>query len=129
MSAGSFVRSRYEATYDADMVHPIRVQPETLALSVTTANGDFTNAATTADITSPISASISRSDRGLGLRPRFVNLELQNGQTPPATYIMGSLTRVPILRNVVFAELQRGTIVTYLGVQWEVVSTNVEDAR
>lgn len=129
MSAGRFVRSTYARNTGNGDRHPIRVQPETIALSFQSGGNTITNAAPNEPPSEDISAIVSRSARGLGLRPRSVTLELLEGQTPPTGYIIGSLTRIPILRPEVFDVMARGLIVTYLSVNWQVVSLDAEDAR
>lgn len=126
MSAGEFVRSKYAATYDTGAIHPIRVQEETLLMALT-ASTTTTNAAPSGAVNNQISAIVSRSNRGLGLRPRRVTLELTG--TPPATYSAGSLVTLPVLNTTLFAGLSNGTSVNYLGTTWEVVSTDVESVR
>lgn len=126
MSAGQFVRSRYAATYDEDQVHPIRVQEETIAMALT-GGPTITNSPPVASVTNPISAQVSRPARGLGLRPRKVNLELVGD--PPEGYSEGSLVSLPVLNTTLFSQLTNGTSVTYLNTTWEVVSTDVESVR
>lgn len=126
MSAGKFTRSRYAATYEAGAIHPIRVQEETIALALT-GGPTVTNAPPAGSINNNISAVVSRSARGLGLRPRRATIELTGD--PPTGYATGSLVTLPILNTTLFSQLTNGTSVTYLGTTWEVVSTDVESAR
>jgi hypothetical protein len=128
MSAGRFVRSRYSASYDANMIHPIRVQPETLAASLM-GTPSVVNSPTTEDVNNPISASISLSNRSLGLRPRFLNLQLPEAATPPTGYAPGSITRIPAVTQAFFDNVPDNSRVIYLGVEWEVVSKETERAR
>lgn len=123
MSAGAFVRSKYQASYDTDQIHPIRVQPETIALAEDGAPTN-TNAAPTTDITNPISAIVSKGRRGLGLHPRKFNLQLTG--TPPATYITGSKVSIPILTTTFYNSIAVGSDVTYLGTTWQVISKSPE---
>ena len=78
MSAGSFSRSKYES--DTGYIHPIRVQPETLALTL----ASTANSAPTGVISSGISARVSNGNRQLGLKPRHVVVAFT--ATPPAGY-------------------------------------------
>lgn len=126
MSAGEFVRSRYAATYEAGAIHPIRVQEETIALALTSDTTE-TNAAPIGAVNNPISAIVSRSNRGLGLKPRKVTLELTG--PPPTGYSVGSLVTLPILNETLFGDLNNGVSVNYLGTTWEVISRDVEDVR
>lgn len=126
MSAGEFVRSRYAATYESGAIHPIRVQEETIALALTSDTTE-TNAPPIGAINNPISAIVSRGNRGLGLRPRKVTLELTG--PPPTNYAAGSIVTLPILNETLFGDLNNGVSVNYLGTTWQVISRDVEDAR
>lgn len=124
MSAGAFVRSRYQASYGTgDQVHPIRVQPETLALTV----GGDANGAPSDSITNPISALCSIGKRARGLSPRSVTIQFPaTGQ--PTGYKAGGITRVPILTEGIYGSITVGGEVTYLGVTCEVISKSPESA-
>lgn len=127
MSAGAFVRSRYAASYLGTAIHPIKVQPETIAASIvgTPAN---TNAAPTGAGTNPISAQVSRSTRALGLHARLISLRISG--TPPTGYSSGSTVRIPGLNVAFFQACQLpGAQVTYLGTTWNVVGTRSEEVR
>lgn len=125
MSAGTFLRSRYAATYEDGAIHPIRVQPETVAMALTSST-TTTNAPPSGAINNPISALVSRPLRGKGLRPRKVTLQLLG--TPPTGYAAGSTVSLPVLNTTLFEGLTNGTSVNYLGTTWEVVSTDPEYA-
>lgn len=126
MSAGQFTRSRYEASYDTDQIHPIRVQPETIALA-DSGTPTTTNAAPTGTITNPISAIVSGGKRTLGLKPRKFTIEVSG--TPPTGYVAGSRVSVPILTESFYNSQAVGDEVTYLGTTWQVVSKTPEDVR
>lgn len=126
MSAGAFSRSRYEAAYAANAIHPIRVQPETIALA-SSGGTPITNAPPTAGITNPISALVSLGRRAKGLRPRSVTLQLPSTSAPPTGYVAGSIVRLPILNQALFAALNTGDEMTYLGTTWDVISTSPEE--
>lgn len=126
MSAGRFSRTRYAASYDTDAIHPIRVQPETLALA-TVGGTPVTNAAPGGAINNPISALVTLGRRARGLRPRSITIQLADGVTPPTGYIAGSVARVPILTEALFADLNAGDDVTYLGVTWQVIGRSPEE--
>lgn len=110
MSAGRFEIKAYQASYDADAVHPIRVQPETLTLSV----GSDINGDAVGSINNPISAQISNSRRGGNLRPRTVTIRWDEGGAP-AGYQDGGTIELPWLKRADFLGLQKGDPVTYLG--------------
>lgn len=115
MSAGAFVRTRYAASYgDGLSIHPIRVQPETVSLSV----NSVANTAPTGAITNPISAVVSRGSRARGLRPRLIAL-----RTPPTgqpdNYLPNSITIVPALNEAIYTAAETAdsdTPVSYNGV-------------
>ena len=125
MSAGTFTRSRYSSSITG-LIHPIRVQPETLDLALTS-SPSTTNAGATSAISNPISADVSRSNRGLGLRPRKATFEILG--TPPTGYSSSSVVTLPILNETLFGALTVGTSVNYLGTTWQVISTSPESAR
>ena len=125
MSAGSFSLTRYEASYATGQIHPIRVQPETVALALTS-DSTTTNAAPSGSVTNPISALVSRGARQRGLKPRKVTIRVTG--TPPTGYESGSTVTLPILNEDLFAELNAGVSVNYLGTTWEVLGRTPEEA-
>lgn len=124
MSAGVFTRSRYQASYDDTQIHPIRVQPETIAMADSGAP-TTTNAAPTGSISNPISAKVSAGRRELGLKPRRFVLEVTG--TPPTNYSAGSRVTLPILTESFYNAIAVNDTVTYLGATWEVISKIPED--
>lgn len=120
MSAGAFVRARYGASYALE-VHPIRVQPETLAATI----GGTVNAAPAGAITNPISARASGSKRSLGLNARKVQLAAP-ATNPPAGYQAGGVTSIPALGEAFYNLAIKGTTCTYLGAAFTVVSRTTE---
>lgn len=125
MSSGTFVRSKYAATYNGgDQIHPIRVQPETLAAVC----DGVTNSPPTGNPTSPISAVTSRGSRALGLKPRKVTIAFPSTDGPEG-YKPGGITVIPALTPAFYAKASvRGAKITYLGKQCEVVSGTPEEA-
>lgn len=127
MSAGRFLRSRYIASYNTDRIHPIRVQPDTLDLALES-DPTIANSPPMQDINEPISAVVSLGTRALGLRPRLVTIELTD-PTPPSGYDIRSRVTLPVLNLTLPPLLIPGTLVTYLGSEWEVVSFSPEGTR
>lgn len=125
MSAGLFTIARYAANYgDADQIHPIRVQPETLEADI----GGVLNGSSALELTSPISATVSRSTRALGLHARVIFARLTG--TAPTGYAAGSLIRIPALSEAFFnAAAIPGTSMTYLGTTWRITGVRAEVAR
>ena len=120
MSAGSFVRSRYES--DVGNIHPIRVQPETLAATLGSAN-----AAPTGGIDLSISAKVSGSSRSLGLTARKVRVVFTG--TPPTGYKAESPISIPILTKSVYDGIAVNSTGTYLGAAVEVIGKTGESSR
>lgn len=107
MSAGQFVLSKYE-TDNGDIV-PIRVQPETLALT----DGMKANAAPTAAVSAGFpSAQVSAGRRSLGINARKVSLRFT--AAPPDGYAPNGILSVPVLKVDTFAAYTKGASVTYL---------------
>jgi len=129
MSAGAFTRSRYAASYGSGTeIHPIRVQPETIACTI----GGVANTAPTGALTNPISAVVSRGSRAKGLRPRLVALKAPaTGQ--PATYAANGITVIPCLTEAFYnaaVAADDTTTVSYNGVAgYKVSYTSAEEAR
>lgn len=127
MSAGRFTRSRYQAVYNPANIHPIKVQPETLNLSI----GGEANEAPTEAINNPISAVVSRNKQARGLRPALVSLQW-TGTVAAAPGNVGSTT-VPLLNANIRTEAAQAdddTVVNYLGVAtWVVIGYSVEEAK
>lgn len=122
MSAGLFVRSKYTASYDNTAIHPIRVQPESIAASI----GGTTNAAPTGAINNPISARVTGSKRTLGLNARKVTIAAPaTGQ--PTGYAPGGTTSIPALNEAFYNAAIKGTPVTYLGVSTFVVVSRSQE--
>lgn len=116
MSAGAFTITKYVAEYAADTIHPIKVQPETVALTI---DGEA-NTATSGALTSPISAMVGANKRKLGLHAAMVSLRFTG--TPPTGYQTGGILRVPLLNAPIRTKAVAGATGTYLGVAVEVVS-------
>lgn len=115
MSAGSFVKARYGASYgNGNQVHPIRVQPETVTCDV----GGTTNDLPSDDINNPISVVVSKGRSQKGLKCRTVTLRSPISN-PPEGYLPGGLTTIPCLTETFFdacAQADDTVDVTYLGV-------------
>jgi hypothetical protein len=107
MSSGPFVISRYET--DPGVVHPIKVQPETIAASI----GGVSNAAPAGAATGLGSASISRGRRANGINARLVRINFEG--SPPAGYQENSSIAIPALTPAFYAAAIRGATVSYLG--------------
>lgn len=125
MSAGVFVSARYAASYAAE-IHPIRVQPETIAASI----GGTSNGQPGGALSSPISAIVSATSRQLGLHPRAVYIRASDDAgNVPEGYKPGGITRIPALQEAFWNAAIKGATVSYLGEDFTVVSRVPENAR
>lgn len=122
MSAGGFVRSRYES--DAGSVHPIRVQPETLTMTL----GGATNSVPAGALTSGISARVTGGKRQLGLTARKVTIQFVAGDVPEG-YLAGSSYTLPWLNPATFGGLGAGATGIYLGSAIELVGKSAESIK
>lgn len=123
MSAGAFTISRYQATYDAAAIHPIRCQPESIAAAI----GTTTNAAPTGAVTNPIQARVSGGRRSIGLVARTVTLRAAAvAADVPDGYLPNGITRIPALTPTFYAAAVKGAVVTYLGKNFTVISRSSE---
>lgn len=121
MSAGVFTRTRYES--DTDLIHPIRLQPETLLATIAT----VPNAAPTGTPDSEISAQVTGSRRGLGLFARYITVVF-TGDVPPG-YAPNQSYRITILSQSLFAAIAVGSTGVYLDEAIQVISKTPERRR
>lgn len=130
MSSGSFVDTLYEAEYDTSVLHPIRVQPETIAAVASSTGVDNFGAEVSPGLkVSPISAIASGGRRGIGLFCRRITLVLPSGGSPPPGYSSSVPLVIPVLNSVFWADTPRGSEVEYLGVVYVVRSRQREVVR
>lgn len=117
MSSGAFVIAGY-STDNADIV-PIRVQPETLAATLGTANA---SAGATFAAGFP-SAQVSKGKRTIGINARTVSIRLT---AELEGYKPDSILRVPVMTQARWAALSKGSTVTYQGTAGVVVGKSPE---
>jgi len=114
MSSGQFsTAGKY--TSDSGTIHNIRVQPETLTMTI----GGTANAAPAGAVNSPFSAKVSKNRRGYGLKPRTVTIRWDGAA--PDGYDPNGLITLPVLQAALFNTAQKGTAVAYLGATAKVV--------
>lgn len=118
MSAGAFEITGYET--DPGTVHPIRIQPETIAAAI----GATTNAAPAGNPTGLGSASVSRGRRANGINARLVRFTFDG--TPPTGYLANSTITIPALTPEFYDAAVRGATGTYLGATVEVSGRSPE---
>lgn len=121
MSAGAFVISRYEAN-NGD-IFPIRIQPETLALTL----GGTANSAPTDPVDQSIFARTGGGRRRYGRQARQVRIRFT--AAPPTGYAAGSVITLPALTPEFFNSLTPDSTGTYLGAAVRLVGTSSEAGR
>lgn len=127
MSSGSFTIVGYAATYNATQVHPIRIQPETLNLTVTIGGDPVGNdAEPVGNINNPISAVVSNGRRSKGLNARLIRVTFGDG--PPTGYAVNSTIALPALNPALLAAPE-GATGSYLDTPITVVGTTPEKVR
>lgn len=122
MSAGPYISSFYSSN-KTGLIHPIRIQPETLTLTVE----GTANAAPTGPADIPVSASVSAGKRSLGLNARTVTFKFPTGA--PSGYKDDSPITLPWLNPATFDPIARGNSVSYLGSTGVVQGTSAETAN
>ena len=110
MSAGRFTRSAYQRSGGGGTTHPIRVQPETIALVL----AGEANAPSPDAIDSDIPARAGGGKRILGLIARQVTVQFAAGSQPDG-YIPEGRISLPWLRAATFDGLVVGDSGLYLG--------------
>jgi hypothetical protein len=124
MSAGAFVISKYEASSDSGSgIYPIRVQPETLALSIATVDNDPPAGA----VNQRVSARVSGGRRQIGMNAALVRIKFTG--TPPTGYLASSTLTLPLLTPEIRSVAAYGATGTYLGVAIQVIGTTSEKVR
>jgi hypothetical protein len=119
MSSGAFLDSFYDSNKSGS-VHPIRIQPETLALTL----GGQANDAPDGASAVVGSAVVSRGKRSRGLNARTVSIRFTAAKTD---YKPGSIIRLPWLDPATFdALIPKVTTGTYLATACIVVGTTPE---
>jgi len=122
MSAGAFVDSFYSSN-ELGTTHPIRVQPETIALTL---GGQANTAPSGVGAIGP-SAQVSKGKRAIGINARTVTIELTEAL---AGYQVGSTIRLPWLDDATFAALTpKVTVGTYLATECKLVGKSPETVR
>lgn len=120
MSAGNFIDSKYES--NSGRVYAIRVQPETLALTL----DGTANAAPTGDIDQEVSAKAKGGKREIGCIARTVTVRFTG--TVPDGYSGDDVT-VPVLTPGLYNAAVKGVTGTYLGEAVAYVGKSAERLR
>lgn len=124
MSSGAFTTSLYSSNLTG-LVHPIRIQPETLAVTL----GGTANAAATGTAVLP-SAQVSKGKRSIGINARTITIKFAAG-TVPTNYKAESPITLPWLQNnAAFTAAVPGvTAVNYLATAAILVGKSPEVTR
>lgn len=122
MSQGRFEITKYQRN-NGD-VHPVQVQPETLAATI----GGTANAAPAGDLDNDISAKVGKGKREIGLGTRTVSFVWNQGAEPNGYAERGDLT-IPVLQQSVWAAVNRGDAVSYNGGTGTVTGKTEESVR
>lgn len=124
MSAGVFETHLYSSN-ETGTLHPIRIQPETLSLSL----GGTANAAATGTAILP-SAQVSKGKRSIGINARTVTVKFSAANAPEG-YKADSPITVPWLQNnaAFTGAVPKVTVVTYLGATAILVGKSPEFVR
>lgn len=118
MSSDKFTRSSYES--DAGDVYPVRVQPETIALSL----GGNANAPTAVAINQKSRARVSSGVKGV---PICRGVYMRWSGAPPANYDANGVLFVPVLTRSLYNSVVSGvTVANYLGAAAIVVGKRPE---
>jgi len=124
MSAGAFVRSRYEAAAEnGGGIYSIRIQPETQNLTIATVANDPPAGA----VDQKVSCRASGSARKIGLNAFRVRIRWTG--TPPTGYLATSPIALPVLTPEARAAYVVGATGTYLGAAVEVIGRSAETIR
>lgn len=123
MSAGAFDVTNYEL--DNGDIQPIRVQPETLALTIEgTANAAPTGAQTNGNL-----VRVSGGRRRIGIKARSVRVKF-TAAPPAGGYLAGQIISLPILTKTLYDLIPNaGGTGTYLGVAIRVVGKSSQAGR
>lgn len=108
MSSGSFLVSKYQCTKVDGAIVNIRVQPETLTLTLDGTENDPPPGAIEAGYPS---AQVSKGARSLGINARMAYVVFTG--SPPAGYKAGSAIGLPILTTALWAKVGKGVTGTY----------------
>lgn len=107
MSAGAFLNTGYEA--ESGTIFPIRVQPESLTLTL---NGTANDAPAAAPAINLPSAQVGKGRRAIGVNARLVRFKITDA-TPPAGYKADGLLTLPVLQIATYTAYGKGQTGTY----------------
>ena len=120
MAIGPFSLSKYQM--DNGDIHSVRIQPETLTLTLNA----VVNAAPAGTTILPPRARVGGSRRSYGIHTRTATIKLTAAGPSGG---VGSLIRLPILTSTVFQGLVAGQTGTYNTSACQLVGTSPEKIR
>lgn len=128
MSAGAFEDAKYEQN-GAAHVWPCRAQPETKGLTLNAVANDYP--AAVADSTLPKIEISKRGNRGFGVIPRVVTIELTADGTGSTGDYLGSGTQftIPVFTEAAYNSYGQQQTGTYLGIACKFISKTGEKVR
>lgn len=121
MSSGAFITTRYQLD-DTTTIVPVRLQPETVAMT----DGTVANDPPAGSVTLSTHAKARKGNREYGIGCRGITVSWEG--SPPANYEDDNLF-IPVLTPVAFAAYNVGDTVTYLATTATVVSKKSESLR
>lgn len=121
MSSGAYEAGKYQSN-GTGLIHAIRVQPETKALTLNSVANDYPAAA----IDGKPSAQVSRGKRTIGINARTVSIRLTAAL---AGYKLGSVITLPWFSSTTFDAIPQNATGTYLGTACILVGTSAEKVR
>lgn len=129
MSAGPFVRTNVKSILSPTRIYAIRVQPESIAATISpAAGGSVSNRPDPGPPNQGSTAIVGGSTRRRGFHVSVVYLALLGPK--PEGYIDNSKTVIPALNlDFVSAANTPGATCDYLGTTWRVLSVRAEKSR
>jgi len=121
MSEGGFDRSKYQTNLGT--IHNIKIQPETLGLTINAVANDAPAGAVDRETTAWATGSRKRN----GVTARKVGIAWTG--TPPTGYQVNEILYIPVLQSSVFNQYLVGLTGTYLSTACEVVGRIEEQVR
>ena len=125
MSAGKFILSKYQSTFDVDGIYKIRIQPESATASI----GLVLNDPPSGSVNRLASARVRGSKRMLGTNARILYLTLLLTEDPPGDYSFGATTSIPALTETFYLLAITSGQLEYLGATWRVTGGRPEYLR
>ena len=121
--AGKFQNVAYESDGTSPRYYAIRVQPETIALTI----DGTANAASGQAVDQPISARVTGGNSQFGIKARSVSIKFTT--EVPDGYAADKIYRIPVLKASTYDAYLKGKTGTYLTKPIVVVGRSPERSR